>query len=69
MKISRNESTTDRVIRFIAAIVLLGVAVSGLVAAPWTYVFGVIAVILGFTAITGFCAIYAVLGLSTRAAR
>ena len=69
MKFSRNESNTDRVIRFIAAIGLLAVAVGGVVAAPWTYLLGAIAVVLGFTAITGFCAIYALLGLSTRAAR
>ena len=69
MKIRRNESTTDRVIRFVAAIALLAIAVSGQIAAPWTYVLGVIAVVAGFTAITGFCAIYALLGFSTRAAR
>ncbi len=69
MKISRNESTTDRVIRFVAAIALLAIALSGVVTAPWTYLIGAVAVILGFTAITGFCAIYALFGLSSKAAQ
>jgi hypothetical protein len=47
----------------------LAIALGGVVTAPWTYVLGAIAVILGFTAITGFCAIYALFGLSSKAAR
>jgi Inner membrane protein YgaP-like, transmembrane domain len=69
MNFSRNESPTDRAIRFLLAVALGVVAVTGLVAAPWTYVLGIVAAVLAFTAITGFCAIYAVFGLSTKAAR
>ena len=69
MTISRNESTADRVVRLAVAVAVFAVALTGVVAAPWTYVLGAIAVVLAFTAITGFCAIYALFGLSTRATR
>ncbi len=66
MKLSRNESTTDRVVRFILAVALGAAVVLGLVAEPWSYVVGIVAIVLAFTAVSGFCAIYALLGLSTK---
>ncbi|WP_018111848.1 YgaP family membrane protein [Thermus igniterrae] len=59
-----NESTTDRVIRFVLALVLLYFAFQS--ASPWNWVLGVVAAVLLFTAITGFCALYRVLGISTK---
>jgi hypothetical protein len=66
MKLSRNESTTDRVVRVILAVVLGAAVVLGLVAEPWSYVVGIVAIVLAVTGITGFCAIYALFGLSTK---
>lgn len=59
-----NESTTDRVIRFLLSLVLFYFAFQS--AAPWNWVLGIVAAVLLFTAITGFCALYRILGISTK---
>ena len=59
-----NESTTDRVIRFLLALVLFYFAFQS--ASPWNWILGIVAVVLLFTAITGFCALYKVFGISTK---
>ncbi|GGN06347.1 membrane protein [Thermus composti] len=59
-----NESTADRVIRFVLALVLFYFAFQS--ASPWNWVLGVVAALLLFTAITGFCALYKLLGISTK---
>lgn len=61
---SPNESATDRVIRAISGLVLIG---AGYFWGPGVvrivlYVVGVVAL---FTAATGFCLIYRILGIST----
>ena len=63
-----NENTADRIIRIVLAIAL-GVLVAlkvftGVVA----IIFGIAAGILFLTGVIGFCAIYAILGISTRKA-
>ena len=59
-----NESTADRVIRFVLALVLFYFAFQS--APPWNWILGVVAVALLFTALTGFCALYRLLGISTK---
>ena len=59
-----NESTTDRVIRFLLSLVLFYFAFQS--AAPWNWILGIVAAVLLFTAITGFCGLYRVLGISTK---
>ncbi|BAW01383.1 transmembrane protein [Thermus thermophilus] len=59
-----NESTTDRVIRFLLSLVLFYFAFQS--AAPWNWILGILAALLLFTAITGFCGLYRVLGISTK---
>uniref|UniRef100_A0A7C2FX52 DUF2892 domain-containing protein n=1 Tax=Thermus islandicus TaxID=540988 RepID=A0A7C2FX52_9DEIN len=59
-----NESIPDRVIRFVLALVLFYFAFQS--ASPWNWILGVLAVALLFTALTGFCALYRVLGISTK---
>ena len=59
-----NESTTDRVIRFLLSLVLFYFAFPS--AAPWNWILGIVAAVLLFTAITGFCGLYRVLGISTK---
>ena len=59
-----NESTTDRVIRFLLSLVLFYFAFQS--AAHWNWILGIVAAVLLFTAITGFCGLYRVLGISTK---
>ena len=59
-----NESPTDRVIRFLLSLVLFYLAFQS--AAPWNWILGIVAAVLLFTAITGFCGLYRVLGISTK---
>ena len=59
-----NESTTDRVIRFLLSLVLFYFAFQS--AAPWNWILGIVAAVLLFTAITWFCGLYRVLGISTK---
>ena len=59
-----NESTTDRVIRFLLSLVHFYFAFQS--AAPWNWILGIVAAVLLFTAITGFCGLYRVLGISTK---
>ena len=59
-----NESTTDRVIRFLLSLVLFYFAFQS--AAPWNWILGIVAAVLLFTAITGFCGLYRVRGISTK---
>lgn len=66
MNLKVNESNTDRIIRAVLglALVLAGlfnIVVSGALA----LVALVAGVVLLFTAVTGFCALYAVFGIST----
>ena len=68
MKLGQNESTIDRVIRVIAGLVLVALAVAGLVAAPWTYALWAVAAILLITGAVGFCPLYAIFRFSTRSA-
>lgn len=59
-----NESTTDRVVRFILALVLFYFAFQS--ASPWSWILGLVGVVLLFTAVTGFCALYRLLGIGTK---
>jgi hypothetical protein len=65
MKIRVNEGPIDRIARIIAGTALIAVAVLGLVAAPLSLVAGAVGAILVVTGATGFCPLYAVLGVST----
>lgn len=66
MKLTQNESTLDRIVRIIAGAVLAAIAISGVVAAPWTYAVWVVAAILLVTGAVGFCPLYAILRVRTR---
>jgi hypothetical protein len=68
MKLGQNESTIDRVIRVIAGLALVALAVTGVVAAPWTYALWAVAAILLITGAVGFCPLYAIFRFSTRSA-
>ncbi|WP_117238192.1 YgaP family membrane protein [Thermus sediminis] len=59
-----NESATDRAIRFVLALVLFYFAFQS--ASPWNWILGIVALVLLFTAVTGFCGLYRLLGISTK---
>ncbi len=58
-----NEGKLDRIIRFIlgAALIVVGILLSGVI----RIILIIIGIILLITAITGFCGIYALLGINT----
>jgi hypothetical protein len=61
---NRNEGNLDRTLRVVVGVALIGAAVSGLIG-PW----GWIGIVPLATAALGWCPLYSVLGLSTRAAK
>lgn len=67
MKIQINESTPDRVVRLLLGMVLGAAALFGSIAAPWLYVAWVVAAIAVVTGIVGFCPLYALFGVKTKA--
>lgn len=60
----KNESNNDRIVRVIVGIVLIviGYVTSGYISAI-SYIVGIISL---FTAVTGFCLLYTLLGFSTK---
>lgn len=67
----RNEGTADRIIRAILAVIFLVVGLGPLRAlqgAVLGIIVAVVGLILAFTAATGFCLIYKLLGISTTGA-
>lgn len=61
---TRNEGQTDRLLRIIAGLVLLGLAVSGLYT-PWTWI-GVMPLLTG---LIGWCPAYSLFGINSCKAR
>jgi Inner membrane protein YgaP-like, transmembrane domain len=66
MKLQLNESRTDRLVRIVVGGALAALAMTGVVTAPLVYVVWVVAAIAIGTGVVGFCAIYALLGVSTK---
>lgn len=60
-----NESTTDRIARFVVGSALLWAAYA-LLAGGWQIAGYVVGIIVVFTSITGFCLLYRMIGLDTR---
>jgi hypothetical protein len=67
MNFSANESTADRIVRVVVGIALAVLAITGSVAAPLVYVVWAVAAIALVTGIVGFCPLYAVLRIRTKA--
>jgi hypothetical protein len=67
----KNESKLDRIIRLILGIIFVGVGIAlyFVLGSPLNLILLIILVVFGaialFTAATGFCAIYSLLGIST----
>lgn len=69
MQLPPNVGTIDRILRIVAGVSILGLALAGIPGAPLAWATATVAVILLATGTTGFCPLYALLGLSTRAAK
>ena len=67
MKFEINEAPIDRAIRVVLGIALAAVAIGGAVSSPLLYVVWVVAAIALITGIVGFCPLYALLRVSTKA--
>lgn len=68
MQLTQNVGKLDRFLRIVAGITILSLAVAGIPGAPVAWATVTVAVILLATGTTGFCPLYAILGLSTRTA-
>ena len=60
-----NEGSVDRVVRVVLAAVLFYLVFAGVVTGVWAWVAGIAGAIALITGATGFCAIYALLGIRT----
>lgn len=60
-----NMGTADRMIRLLAAVVIVGVIINGALSGPATWVLGILAAVLLLTGSIKFCPIYRALNLSS----
>jgi hypothetical protein len=61
-----NESGLDRIVRIVVGAVLIAVWLVGIIGGVLGIVLGVVGIVLVATGIAGFCAIYTLLGISTK---
>ncbi|MEM3422338.1 MAG: DUF2892 domain-containing protein [Candidatus Bilamarchaeaceae archaeon] len=61
----KNEGDIDRAARIIAGVILIVAAYLRYVVSPLDIILYIVGAILLFTGITGFCALYKLLGLKT----
>jgi hypothetical protein len=60
-----NENSLDRILRIGAALIIGALIALKVITGTIALVLGIVAVVLVVTGLAGFCAIYALLGLST----
>lgn len=68
MRLVSNESTPDRIIRVVLAVVFAALALTGTASGVLAIVAWVLAAVMLVTAAVGFCPLYAIFRISTRAA-
>jgi hypothetical protein len=61
-----NEAPWERVLRIVVGVVLFILALAGLASGAWLWVAYVLGALMLLTGLTGFCPLYALLGLSTK---
>ncbi len=59
----RNEGTVDRILRIVIGLILIIAGSMNYI--PFGLLFAVIGVVLIFTGVTGFCALYKIFGIKT----
>lgn len=66
MKIGeKNVGMIDRLVRIIIGMVLIGVVVLNMIAAPWSYLVVLLGLVALITGIVGTCGLYSLLGMNT----
>jgi hydrogenase/urease accessory protein HupE len=68
MDLHQNVGMVDRGVRIALGVVLAGIFVAGLAAAPLSYLVALVAAIALLTGLVGFCPLYALLHIGTRPA-
>lgn len=61
----KNVGQADRIARAVAGVLALAAFFMGLVAAPWSYLLLLVAIIMLATAALGTCGLYSLLGINT----
>ncbi|MFD1315275.1 YgaP family membrane protein [Namhaeicola litoreus] len=62
---TKNVGNTDKIIRYVLAVVALYFAYTCAVASPWNYLLYVVALIMVVTAVTGVCPLFSLFGINT----
>lgn len=65
MKLTKNIGSVDRRLRLVPAALFFVVWAGGLLSGTWLWLLGIIAAVSLVTAITGWCGLYTLLGIST----
>lgn len=60
-----NEGIVDRIIRALLAALVAVLIIMGVLVGTWAIILGIVGGILLITAITGFCGLYALIGVKT----
>jgi hypothetical protein len=61
----KNVGMIDRVIRIILWVILLYLFAANMIATPWSYLVGLIGLIMIMTGAVGTCPLYSILGMNT----
>jgi hypothetical protein len=62
---NKNVGSTDKIIRLVIALVLVGLYYAGTITGTWGIVALVAAVILAVTSLVNFCPLYTILGINS----
>jgi hypothetical protein len=64
---TENMGSTDRIIRFVIALVIAVAYFFGYITATWAvWTFGIIAAVMLATSLFGYCPLYSLFGISTK---
>ena len=63
-----NESTADRIVRIVLGVILAALAITGVATGALATIAWVVAAIALVTGVVGFCPLYAIFRVSTKAA-
>lgn len=61
----KNVGTTDQIVRVIIAAVAVGLIITKTLTGTWAIVAGIVGAAMLLTAVSGFCGLYKVFGMST----
>jgi len=61
----KNVGTADQIIRVVIAAIAVGLIITKTLTGTWAIVAGIVGAAMLITAVTGFCGLYKVFGMST----